>query len=246
MNRWRVVHIERSSTIRRPSAPVPSKHTPIERGLPFWIVLYNLLGQVHLRAIAGEGGLLVGVCGIPHPQTACQNQKYRGWRIRRPPVVRKNCITPLDAILSTCENRRRRSPVLQKDALAMTSSPDLFRHLVQFSCILLTLLGDVVRFLRLCLRSPAFLAAGNLFLRKQRALYQERHVKPRRATNATRLALIWRGRWFEWRQALTIVQPETFLHWHRQGFRLFWRWTSRIAQVETMALDRSRFMRQEP
>ena len=81
-------------------------------------------------------------------------------------VVRKNCITPLDAILSTCENRQRRSPVWQKDTLAMPSSPDLFRHL----CILLALLGDVVRFLRLCLRSPASLAAENLFLRKQLAL----------------------------------------------------------------------------
>src|SRR5262245_56731155 len=80
-------------------------------------------------------------------------------------------ITPLDAILSICENRRRRSPVLQKDALAMTSSPHLFRHLVQLPCILLTLLGDVVRFLRFCLRLPASLAAENLFLRKQLALY---------------------------------------------------------------------------
>jgi putative transposase len=24
-----------------------------------------------------------------------------------------------------------------------------------------------------------------------------------------------------------VVQPETFLHWHRHAFRLFWRWTSR-------------------
>ena len=112
----------------------------------------------------------------------------------------------------------------------MTSSLDLFRHLVQFPCILLTLLGDVVRFLRLCRRSPASLAAENLFLRKQLALYQERHVKPRRATNATRFALVWLGRWFDWRQALTIVQPATFTRWHRQGFRLFWRLTSRVGR----------------
>jgi transposase InsO family protein len=68
--------------------------------------------------------------------------------------------------------------------------------------------------------------AENLFLRKQLALYQERQVKPRRATDATRLALVWLGRWFDWRQALAIVQPETFTRWHRQGFRLFWRWKS--------------------
>jgi transposase len=30
-----------------------------------------------------------------------------------------------------------------------------------------------------------------------------------------------------WRQALLIVQPETVLRWHRQGFQLFWRRRSR-------------------
>ena len=28
------------------------------------------------------------------------------------------------------------------------------------------------------------------------------------------------------RPALRIVKPATFLRWHRQGFRLFWRWKS--------------------
>jgi transposase InsO family protein len=92
--------------------------------------------------------------------------------------------------------------------------------------MLLTLVVDAGRFLRLWLRSPAQLAAENLFLRKQLALYQERHVKPRRATNATRLALVWLGQWFDWRQALSVVQPETFIRWHRQRFRLLWRWKS--------------------
>jgi len=91
---------------------------------------------------------------------------------------------------------------------------------------LLTLLVDVTHFLRLCWRPSAVLAAENLFLRKQLACYQERQVKPRRATDAARLALVWLGRWFDWRQALTIVQPATFIRWHRQGFRLFWRWKS--------------------
>src|SRR4029453_7024804 len=89
------------------------------------------------------------------------------------------------------------------------------------------LLGDSLQFLRLCLRFPTALAAENLFLRKQLALYQERHVTPRRAIDATRLALTWLSRWFDWRQALVIVQPATLLRWHREGFRLFWRWKSR-------------------
>jgi hypothetical protein len=41
-----------------------------------------------------------------------------------------------------------------------------------------------------------------------------------------RIALVWLSSWFDWRSALRIVQPETFLRWHRQGFRLFWQWKS--------------------
>ena len=99
--------------------------------------------------------------------------------------------------------------------------------LIRLACTLLTLLVDVVRFLSLCLCPSPALAAENLFLRKQLALYQERHVKPRRAPNTTRMTLSWLTRWFDWRRALTIVQPATLIRWHRQGFRWFWRWTSR-------------------
>jgi len=85
---------------------------------------------------------------------------------------------------------------------------------------------DTGRFLFLCLRPSPALAAENLFLRKQLALYQERHIKPQRAPDATRLSLVWLARWFDWRKALAVVQPATFTRWHRQGFRLFWRWKS--------------------
>src|SRR5215471_14956030 len=108
----------------------------------------------------------------------------------------------------------------------MTRSPRLFCQLVPLSSLLLTLLGDVVRFLRLCLRSHAALAAENLFLRIRLALYHENNVTPRWATDATRLTLLWFGRWFDCCQALAVVQPATGLRWHRQGFRLFWRWKS--------------------
>jgi transposase InsO family protein len=33
--------------------------------------------------------------------------------------------------------------------------------------------------------------------------------------------------WSGWRSALLIVQPDTVVRWHRQGFRLYWRWKSR-------------------
>ena len=73
--------------------------------------------------------------------------------------------------------------------------------LMPFVCILLTLLCNALRFLFFCLRPSPALAAENLFLRKQLALYQERHIKPQRGTDATRLSLVWLARWFDWRQA---------------------------------------------
>jgi transposase InsO family protein len=104
---------------------------------------------------------------------------------------------------------------------------DQYRHLCQLASILLSLIVDAVRYLGLYLCPSPTLAAENLFLRKQLALYQERQVRPRRATNATRLVLVWLGRCFDWGPVLSIVKPETFIRWHRQGFRLFWRWKSK-------------------
>ena len=78
--------------------------------------------------------------------------------------------------------------------------------------------------------APADTGAKIPFNLPIRALYQERNVKPRRAMNATRFALVWLSRWCDWRQALTVVKPETFTRWHRQGFRLFWRWKSQLGR----------------
>ena len=111
--------------------------------------------------------------------------------------------------------------------MAMTRVMHRLHTLMLLMGMLLTLLSDGMRFLFLCLRPSPALAAENLFLRKQLALYQERQMKPRRATHATHLGFIWLARWCDWRQALALVQPATLIRWHRQGFRLFWRWKSR-------------------
>jgi len=90
-----------------------------------------------------------------------------------------------------------------------------------------TLLGDLVTFFWLALRPQSALATENLFLRKQLAMFQERKAKPRRPDTALRIALVQLSRLFNWRDALVVVQPQTLIRWHRQGFRLFWRWKSR-------------------
>ena len=61
----------------------------------------------------------------------------------------------------------------------MTRYTGLLHCVWHLTGTLLILLVDVVRFPRLCLCPSTVLAAENLFLRKQLACYQERHVKPR-------------------------------------------------------------------
>src|SRR5215211_365692 len=94
-------------------------------------------------------------------------------------------------------------------------------------------------------RSRPALIAENAFLRQQ-LLILRRSVKRPRCTPADRaLLVLLASRLRAWRQALLIVQPETVLRWHRQGFRLVWRQKSRprvAAQpkvaAETIALIR--------
>src|SRR5580658_3376244 len=94
---------------------------------------------------------------------------------------------------------------------------------MNFCACWLNLFADLLRFLVLSLRSKSSLAAENLFLRKQLAIYQERRIKARRTPHPSRLTLIWLSYWFNWRSALTVVRPKTFIGWHRKGFELFWR-----------------------
>jgi hypothetical protein len=100
------------------------------------------------------------------------------------------------------------------------------RHLWQCASLLCTLILDATQCLRLCLRAPAAIAAENLFLRKQLALYQERDITPPRINHTTRITLVWLSQWFDWQSALAVVQPETFQRWRRQGWQLWWRGTS--------------------
>jgi len=98
-----------------------------------------------------------------------------------------------------------------------------------FHCFraVLEALAALSHFMVLATRSRSSLAAENLFLRKQLALFRERQTKPRRATDSTRWLMVVLSRLFDWRDALVVVKPDTLIRWHRKGFRLFWRWKSR-------------------
>ena len=62
--------------------------------------------------------------------------------------------------------------------------------------------------------------AENLFLRKQLALFRECKTRPRRTPASFRLAMVGRAKFFDWRDALVIVKPGTFVGWHRTAFKI--------------------------
>lgn len=108
-----------------------------------------------------------------------------------------------------------------------SSAARLLRSLL---CSVIELIGDALQFSRLMVRSHSALSAEILFLRKQLAFYEERQTRPRRLSDAARLSLIIWSRWFDWKDALVIVKPETLIGWHRKGFQLFWKWKSRAGR----------------
>jgi hypothetical protein len=64
-------------------------------------------------------------------------------------------------------------------------------------------------------------------LRQQLAVYQRSLPKPK-LRRWDRLFWTWLSRWWSgWRSVLVLVASDTVLRWHRQGFRLYWRWKSR-------------------
>ena len=76
--------------------------------------------------------------------------------------------------------------------------------------------------IHLVMKDKAHLVAENLALRQQLAVAQM-DVKRPKLRRRDKIFWVWLSRlWTKWRTALTIVQPETVIRWHRQGFRLYW------------------------
>ena len=93
---------------------------------------------------------------------------------------------------------------------------------------MLGLLHFVLAILVLPFRSKGRLAAENAVLRHQLIVLRRRLGGRVRLTNSDRWFFIQMYCWFpSILQVLTIIRPETLLHWHRAGFRHYWRWKSR-------------------
>src|SRR5258708_28404243 len=85
-------------------------------------------------------------------------------------------------------------------------------------------------------RSRAVVELENLDLRHQLHVLRRQRPGRLRLFSIDRLVWIWLYRlWPRCLEGMVLVKPVTVVQWHRQGFRLFWRWRSRSGRP---AVDR--------
>ncbi len=100
-------------------------------------------------------------------------------------------------------------------------------------------------------RSKSELMAENALLRQQLIVLnrQSKLKRPQFSPLDRFLIMLLANKVSAWKQALLILQPDTLLRWHRQGFRLFWKLKSKpkstqpkispetVALIKQMAAD---------
>ena len=76
-------------------------------------------------------------------------------------------------------------------------------------------------------RSRQELLAENALLRQQLIVASRKVKRPAFRPHERGVVVLLSRLVRNWRDAVLLVKPDTILHWHREGFRLFWRWKSR-------------------
>src|SRR5436309_6584696 len=93
--------------------------------------------------------------------------------------------------------------------------------MLEYLLLLLSLLGSAVR-------DREALVAENLLLRHQlTVLTRPTRKRPRLRSRDKQFWVVLRALRRDWRRHLVVVRPESVIRWHRQAWRLFWRWRSR-------------------
>jgi hypothetical protein len=79
----------------------------------------------------------------------------------------------------------------------------------------------VARVLLAIFANRADLILENLALRQELAILRRKQPRPRLGATDRFFWLFLRRCWPRWKETLAIVQPETVLRWHREGFRRY-------------------------
>ncbi|MCP4349592.1 MAG: integrase, partial [Desulfobacterales bacterium] len=92
---------------------------------------------------------------------------------------------------------------------------------------MLKLLRHILIFLLPNIQLTTYLMMDNIVLRHQLSVLQ-RNAKRPRLRKRDKLFWIMVYRLFKgWKESLVILKPETVIRWHREGFRLFWKFKSK-------------------
>jgi putative transposase len=89
------------------------------------------------------------------------------------------------------------------------------------------ILSALFLFFRSLIAPRLTLATEILALRQQLAVLNRSIKRPQLDRRDRFFWVILSKFWRNWREVLIIVKPETVVKWHKQGFRLYWRWKSK-------------------
>ena len=96
----------------------------------------------------------------------------------------------------------------------------------------------IVLFVRAFIMGRAAAAVENLALRQQVAVFKQSVKRPKLRPRDRVFWVVLSRLWPNWRSALAIVQPETVIRWHQQGFKRYWRWKSRAGKPGRPPIER--------
>src|SRR5262249_35923577 len=89
-----------------------------------------------------------------------------------------------------------------------------------------------------CLIAPRLrLAAEIVSLRQQLAVLNRSTKRPQLRRRDRFFWVMLSKLWKDWREVLVIVKPDTVVKWHRQGFKLFWKWKSKSCRAGRPEID---------
>jgi putative transposase len=92
-----------------------------------------------------------------------------------------------------------------------------------------TLFGSLFCAVRAFFEMRASLQLEIVALRYQMNVLRRRQRCRVQLNRADRVFWVWLSRiWADWRSVLVIVKPETVVARHRKGFRLYWKWKSKL------------------
>ena len=143
----------------------------------------------------------------------------------------------LRILISESKNQTLERPVPVENSVLLTVkrlAVSRYRWNSTYSARMIKLL---INLLGLLFRSRSSLAAENLALRHQLFVLQRSTKRPRLKAH-DRIFWVWLSKlWTDWRSCLVIVKPDTVVKWHRQGFKLYWRWKSKSKNLERPKID---------